>query len=206
MEGITDEAYRVQYAVIKLLTDTYSCTTDALDWKQRDSSTPMFVAKRFATIGCQSQTSSGYSEKAFNPEEFFVPANATASLKENALNFFFGLVDFVHEGREIAHEVQSSVHGLGKKFIDVSYGKATANINIGGCIAWGQIFKVIKNVKYLNIGDKEIIGLYKKVDGVDSFQTEWYGLSSGMHYSVGVKEDHAPVFTHFINLILTGCD
>ena len=76
------------------------------------------------------------------------------------------------------------------KFIHVTNGNKTANVNIGPCVSMTQVEETLRGIKVLNLGDQVINGMYSLVNGYQSYEIELLGFVANSHYFIDLKENN----------------
>ena len=107
---------------------------------------------------------------------------------------FIQVVTAIQNGRQVAYEIQSSIDSIKEKFVHITYQRSTVYLNIGACVMWPQLKKVIQECEDLQI-KKPIKKIYSVLDRGKSYVQDWFGFKADGHYYVETEDDLVQKFT-----------
>ena len=188
MEGESTSLYTAQTELVSHLKSIYPdiCIQN---WDEEVSKFPIDGSRITPTPGSLSSNSSGFVQEL---DETLVDQTQQPEQK-NSISFN-QIFNAIQNGHQVAHEIYSSISSIHEKFVHITYRRTTVYLNIGACITWDQLLKVIQDSKILQI-KQPISGVYSVVGGKKSYIQDWYGLEAKGQYYVETEEDLVQKFS-----------
>ena len=186
MEGESTDLHNVKADLVSNLMSIFPgiCMKD---WQEMASESPLFDSHIAPTPGSLSRDSSGFVEELQEPS-----ADQTLTVKQKWKDYFdsgfIQIVTAIQNGRLVAYEIQSSLESINHKFVLITYKSNTVNLNIGGCIGWSQLLKVIRECKELDI-QSDIIKVYSLHGMKKVCEKDLLGLKAEGQYYVETEDD-----------------
>jgi hypothetical protein len=158
------------------------------DWKEMASDLPLFGSQIAPTPGSLSRDSSGFVEELQEPSADQTQKPEQQKWNEGFDSSFIQVVNAIRNGCEVAYECHESIDSINHKFVLISYKSNTVRLNIGDCIDWSQLLKVIRKCKVLDI-QTEILKLYS-LNGLKKVcEMDLSGLKAEGQYYVETEDD-----------------
>ena len=191
MEGYSTVLYHAQEELVSHLHSTFPGIY-IQDWQEMASDVPLLGSHIAPTPGSLSKDSSGYKEEL---EEHQIQKPEERKWKDYFGSGFIQIVTAIQNGRQVAYEIHSSIESIKEKFVYISYKSNTVHLNIGACILWSLLKKVIQDCEGLQL-KKPIQRMYAMVEGKKCYETDWFGLKpDGVYYVETEDEISAQKFT-----------
>jgi hypothetical protein len=152
------------------------------------SDLPLFGSQIAPTPGSLSRDSSGFVEELQEPSADQTQKPEQQKWNEGFDSSFIQVVNAIRNGCEVAYECHGSIDSINHKFVLISYKSNTVRLNIGDCIDWSQLLKVIRKCKVLDI-QTEILKLYS-LNGLKKVcEMDLSGLKAEGQYYVETEDD-----------------